>query len=67
MVEVTANYEGDTWRAVYTIRYPDAIYVLHAFQKKSKAGIATPKQELNLIRRRVAEAERLHQRRTEST
>ena len=45
-------------RAVYTAQFGDAIYVLHAFQKKSKRGIATPKQEIDLIRRRLAEAER---------
>ena len=54
---------GDTWRAVYTIRFREAVYVLHVFQKKSKRGIATPKQEIDVINRRLAEAERLHQER----
>ena len=45
-----------TWRAVYTVEVADAVYVLHAFQKKSKKGIATPKQEIDLIRRRLAAA-----------
>jgi phage-related protein len=51
---------GETYRAVYTVRFKDTIYVLHAFQKKSKTGIATPKHELDLIRRRLAAAERHH-------
>ncbi|MGB9146725.1 MAG: type II toxin-antitoxin system RelE/ParE family toxin [Acidobacteriaceae bacterium] len=59
MVEVVSDFRGDTWRAVYTVRFADAVYVLHAFQKKSKRGMATPRQELDLIRRRLAEAERL--------
>jgi phage-related protein len=46
VVEIVAPYDGDTWCAVYTVRFEDAVYVLHAFQKKSKAGIATPKKGL---------------------
>lgn len=60
IVEIIANHRGDTWRAVYTVRFAEGIYVLHAFQKKSKSGIATPQKEIDLIRRRLAEAERLH-------
>ena len=63
VLEVVADQEGGTWRTVYTVRYREAIYVLHAFQKKSKRGIATPKKDLDLIRRRLAEAERLHRER----
>jgi phage-related protein len=63
VLEITANHLGDTWRAVYTVRYEEAIYVLHAFQKKSKRGIATPQQHIALIRQRLAEAERLHRER----
>jgi phage-related protein len=59
VVEIVANHAGDTWRAMYTVRYTEAIYVLHAFQKKSKRGIATPKKDLDLIRQRLAEIERL--------
>jgi phage-related protein len=58
VLEIVANHRGDTWRSVYTVRFEDAVYVLHAFQKKSKSGIATPKRELDLIRQRLAEAER---------
>ena len=63
VVEIIADHEGSTWRAVYTVRFAEAVYVLHAFQKKSKKGIATPKRELDLIHRRLAEAERLRRER----
>ena len=63
MIEIVARRQGGTWRAVYTVRFADGIYVLHAFQKKSKSGIATPKKELELIRQRLSEAERLHRER----
>ena len=49
--------EGDTFRAVYTVRLADRVYVLHAFQKKSKRGMATPQAEVDLIRRRLKLAE----------
>jgi len=49
---------------VYTVQFADVIYVLHAFQKKSKRGIATPQKELDLIRRRLAEAQRLRRQRS---
>ena len=58
VLEIVSDHRGDTWRAVYTVRLQDAVYVLHAFQKKSKSGVATPKKELELIRQRLAEAER---------
>ena len=57
-MEVVARHDGDTFRAVYTVRFETAVYVLHAFQKKAKRGIATPKQELDLVRRRLQAAER---------
>jgi phage-related protein len=57
------GFGGGTWRAVYTVRFLEAIYVLHAFQKKSKRGIATPKKDTDLIRRRLGEAEQLHRER----
>lgn len=60
VLEIVADHSGNTWRGVYTVRYSEAIYVLHAFQKKSKRGIATPKRDLDLIHQRLAEAERLH-------
>ncbi len=63
VLEIVARHDGDTWRAVYTVRYAEAIYVLHAFQKKSKRGIATPRKEMELIRQRLSDAERLHRER----
>jgi len=57
VLEIVAPDEGDTYRAVYTIRFHDAIYVLHAFQKKSKKGISTPQKEIELIKQRLAAAE----------
>ena len=53
VVEVKESYEGDAYRAVYTVRYADAVYVLHAFQKKSKKGSKTPKPDLKLIEKRL--------------
>jgi phage-related protein len=64
VLEVVEDHQGDIYRAVYTVRFADAVYVLHAFQKKSKKGIATPKHELDLIRARLKEAESLHAART---
>jgi phage-related protein len=58
VLEIVAPCDGDTCRAVYTVRFEDAVYVLHAFQKKSKSGIATPKREIDLIHKRLADAER---------
>src|ERR1035441_5549466 len=57
VLEIVADHRGDTWRSVYTVRFQDAVYVLHAFQKKSTSGIATPKKELELIWRRLARSE----------
>jgi phage-related protein len=56
VLEVIDDEDGDTYRTVYTVRFAGAIYVLHAFQKKSKKGIATPKQEIELIKRRLKAA-----------
>jgi phage-related protein len=58
VMEIVTAHIGDTWRTVYTVRIQDALYVLHAFQKKSKTGVATPKKEIDLVRQRLAEAER---------
>ena len=52
-MEIRSDHESDTYRAVYTTKIGDKIYVLHAFQKKSKRGIATPKKEIDLIKRRL--------------
>ncbi len=57
VVEIVSNYDGNTFRAVYTVRFHGVVYTLHAFQKKSKSGIKTPKKELDLIKHRLREAE----------
>src|SRR5262245_65783884 len=62
VLEVIARHDGDTFRAVYTVRFGDVVCVLHVFQKKSKRGIATPKKELELIRKRLKLAEEEHKR-----
>lgn len=56
VVEVVEDFDGDTYRAVYTIKFADVVYVLHSFQKKSKQGIATPKQDMDLIEARLKRA-----------
>src|SRR5262249_33483964 len=56
VIEITADFDGNTWRAVYTVQIADAIWVLHFFQKKSKKGIATPKSEIDLIEKRLKDA-----------
>ena len=56
VLEVISRHDGDTYRAVYTVRFKAAVYVLHAFQKKAKRGIATPKQEIDLVKRRLKAA-----------
>jgi len=63
VMEIVERYRGNAFRAVYTANFAEAIYVLHVFQKKSKHGIATPKPDMELIRTRFAEAERLHRER----
>ena len=58
IVEIVEDWHGSAYRAVYTVRIAQAIYVLHCFQKKSKQGIETPKADMDLIRERLKEAER---------
>jgi len=57
VLEVVDDFAGDTYRAVYTVRFAGAVYVLHAFQKKSKRGIKTPQRELDLVKERLKRAE----------
>lgn len=59
VVEIIKDYRGDTFRAVYTLRYAEAVYVLHVFQKKSKTGRETPRRDMELIKQRLREAERI--------
>ncbi len=56
VLEVVDDYDGDTFRAVYTVRFAHVVYVLHAFQKKSKRGMATDKTDMDLIRQRLNRA-----------
>ena len=63
VLEVVDDHQGDTYRAVYTVKFSDWIYVLHAFQKKSKKGTATPKPELDLIKKRLKVAEEDYKKR----
>ena len=63
VLEIIEDSDGDTYRAVYTVRFAGVIYVLHAFQKKSKRGIATPKQEIALVQRRLLLARQDYQTR----
>ena len=58
MLEIVAMHRGNTYRAVYSVGFGGAIYVLHVFQKKSTKSIATPDREIDLIKRRLADAER---------
>ena len=64
VLEMVDVHDGNTYRTVYTVHFPDAVYVLHAFQKKSKRGVATPKHDIDLIKTRLEIARRLHAERT---
>ena len=56
VLEVIENDQSGTYRCVYTVRFQTAIYVLHAFQKKSRKGIATPREHIEMIKRRLKQA-----------
>jgi len=60
VLEVVSDHRGDTFRAVYTVRFQDRVYVLHAFQKKSKKGIATPRPDIDVMKQRLARAAALN-------
>lgn len=62
VLEVVENYDRNTYRAVYTVRLAGSVYVLHAFQKKSKRGIATPKSDIDRIKARLQTAKEHHER-----
>ncbi|GLQ80660.1 hypothetical protein GCM10007881_41790 [Mesorhizobium huakuii] len=57
IVELVEDFDSDTYRAVYTVRFETAVYVLHCFKKKSKRGIQTPQSDIELIKRRYRDAE----------
>ena len=60
VLELIEDHRGDTYRAVYTVRFASKLYVLHVVQKKSKRGIATPQKDIELIRARLKWAEQLY-------
>jgi phage-related protein len=64
VLEVLEDDDGSAYRVVYTVKFARAVYVLHAFQKKSKRGIKTPPAEMELVRRRLTLAEEEHATRT---
>ena len=53
VLEIVDDFDGDTYRAIYTVKFEGVIYLLHSFQKKSKHGIATPKQDIELVKKRL--------------
>lgn len=67
VLEIVEDYQTDTYRAVYTVKFADSVYVLHAFQKKSKKGRATPKSDIDLVKKRLKTAEQHYKSRGERT
>ena len=63
VLEIVEDDDGGTYRGVYTVKFAGVVYVLHAFQKKSKKGIATPKPDLDVIETRLKRAKELHAQR----
>lgn len=60
VLEVVEDDNGNTYRAVYTVKFAGVVYVLHAFQKKSRSGVATPPEEIQKVRARLKDAEQHH-------
>ena len=67
VIEIVEDHDGDAFRAVYTVKFAGNVYVLHAFQKRSKSGIETPQTDVELIKQRLNLAEQIHKRRKEET
>ena len=63
VLEIRDNFDGDTYRAVYTVRFEGVLYILHAFQKKSTSGISTPQRHIDLVKQRLRDAETIHKAR----
>ena len=61
VLEIIEDFDGNAFRAVYTVRFSHAVYVLHAFQKRSKKGIETPKRDMDVVRARLRMARDLRQ------
>ncbi len=66
VVEIVERFDGDAYRAVYTIRFRERIYVLHCFKKKSKKGSETPRHDINLIKERLEQAKALEEQNTKT-
>jgi phage-related protein len=62
VLEIVEDHDTNTYRCVYTVRFEEAIYVLHSFQKKSTQGIKTPQREIDVVEARLKDAEELHRR-----
>lgn len=60
VLEIVDDFDGDTYRAVYTVKFEGAVFALHAFQKKSKKGIETPKADLEKVQTRLKAAEKMY-------
>lgn len=60
VLEIIEDFDGDTYRAVYTVKFPEFVFILHCFQKKSTKGIATPKHEMDVVRRRLKFVEEVY-------
>ncbi len=60
VLEVVRQHDSQAYRAIYTVRFVEAVYVLHVFQKKSKSGIATPMAEMRVVEARLKEAQQRH-------
>ena len=60
VLEIVEDFDGNTYRTVYTVTFKHAVYVLHAFQKKSTKGITTPKPDMDLVKRRLKAAQQHH-------
>jgi phage-related protein len=67
VLEVRDDYRGDTYRGIFTERFADAVYVLHALKKRAKRGRATPQRDIDLVRSRSAQAANLSAQRLDST
>jgi len=64
VLEVVESFEGNAYRAIYTVKFDNAVYLLHSFQKKSKHGISTSKQDIDLVKKRLKEAQEDYHRET---
>lgn len=62
VLELRDDHKGETYRAVYTVRFADAVYVLAAFHKKAKSGIDLPQRDKDLIRQRLSQAREMHEK-----